>query len=135
MNEEILVPIVAMLSICTTLFALYYLRNKENMALIEKGINPRQNPAQAEPSSFQSLRYGLLFAGGGLGLLIAFLIDREIRHVWFEKYPYVDETGARLERTLRHTEDIPELYFALIILGAGLGLVMAYVIRRRMENK
>ena len=54
MLEEILVPIVAMLSICTTLFALYYLRNKENMALIEKGINPRQNHAQAEPSSFQS---------------------------------------------------------------------------------
>ena len=50
MLEEILVPIVAMLSICTTLFALYYLRNKENIAMLEKGITPRQNHAQAEPS-------------------------------------------------------------------------------------
>lgn len=130
--EEIVIPLVAITSICTTIFGLYYLRNKENMALIEKGMNPRQN--SSEPHSFQSLKYGLLFAGGGLGLLIAFLIDREVAKVYIEKYPYMNDLGQAAERTIRHKEDLPELYFSLIILGAGVGLVIAYMIRRKQER-
>lgn len=130
--EEIVIPMVAMTTICTTVFGLYYLRNKENMALIEKGMNPRT--ASAEPHSFQSLRWGLLFAGGGLGLLIAFLIDRQIARVWVEKYPYTNGEGVTVEQTVRHVEDNPALYFSLIILGAGIGLVTAYVIRKKNDK-
>jgi hypothetical protein len=129
MIEDILIPIVAMLSICTTIFALYYLRNKENMALIEKGMNPRFSPE--EPRRFSALKYGLTCAGGGLGLLVAFLIERGIAKEYVEKYPYKDDSGMIAERVMRHTEDFPQLYFAFIILGAGIGLVCAYLIMRK----
>ncbi len=134
MDEEIFIPIIAMLSICTTVFGLYYLRNRENMALIEKGMNPR-NATPEEPRRFSALKYGLMFTGGGLGLAIAFLVEWSIAKVTVEKYPETIN-GQLFERTFTNREDFPQLYFALIILGAGIGLVSAYLIMRKdMKNK
>lgn len=133
--EEIVIPIVAITTICTTIFGLYYLRNKENMALIEKGMNPRTSSPE-EPRRFSALKYGLMFAGGGLGLALAFLIEWSIATVTIEKYPMHLESGQIVEQTISHKEDFPQLYFAFIILGAGLGLVSAYLIMRKdMKNR
>lgn len=135
MDEEIFIPIIAMLSICTTVFGLYYLRNKENMALIEKGMNPR-NSSPEEPRRFSALKYGLMFTGGGLGLAIAFLIERALAKSYQVEVPYFESDQVQGLRTITRTEDFPQLYFALIILGAGIGLVSAYLIMRKdMKNK
>lgn len=127
--EEIIIPVVAITSICITLFGLYYLRNKENMALIERGINPR-SASPDEPRRFSALKYGLMFVGGGLGLAVAFLVERALAKVSIEKYPEELANGQVFERTITRTEDFPQLYFAFIILGAGLGLVTAYLLLR-----
>lgn len=127
--EELFVPIVAMLSICTTIFGLYYLRNKENMALIEKGMNPRTTSPE-EPRRFSALKYGLMFTGGGLGLAIAFLIEWAIAKTYQLEVPYYLD-GKETLRTLTRTQEFPQLYFAFIILGAGIGLVIAYLIMRK----
>jgi uncharacterized protein YneF (UPF0154 family) len=132
--EDIVIPIVAMTTICTTVFGLYYLRNRENMALIEKGMNPR-NASPEEPRRFSALRYGLMFTGGGMGLAIAFLIEWAIAKVHIEKVPFINEQGIREMNTIAIREDFPQLYFAFIILGAGLGLVSAYLIIRKDMKK
>lgn len=127
--EEIVIPIVAMTSICTTLFGLYYLRNKENMALIEKGMNPRTSSPE-EPRRFSALKYGLMFAGGGLGLATAFLLERALAKTYQRESPFYGDGPVQF-RMETFTEEFPQIYFALIILGAGIGLVSAYLIMRK----
>ncbi len=128
--EDIVIPIIAITTICTTVFGLYYLRNKENMALIEKGMNPRTSSPE-EPRRFSALKYGLMFAGGGLGLAIAFLIEWAIAKSYQVEVPYYESDTVQGLRTITRTEDFPQLYFAFIILGAGIGLVSAYIIMRK----
>jgi hypothetical protein len=117
MIEEILVPIV----ICTTMFALIfgivYLRNRENMALIEKGMNPRTGSSGPRP--FIYLKYGLLLVGAGLGLLIAYLIDNQMDHKAISP-------GGEV-----YYKDNPAIYFALIGVGGGLGLVISFLIEKK----
>ncbi len=73
---ESLVPIMIMLGMFTMIFGIVYIRSRENMALIERGLNPRN--AKATPRPFISLKYGLLFMGAGMGLLLAYIADHTI---------------------------------------------------------
>src|SRR5215203_6073624 len=101
--------IISSVALLATLFGMRYLRNKENMALIEKGINP--NVTDNRPAPYRSLKNGLLFVGAGIGLLAAFIIDLNIR-------------------TSRHDQN-PAIYFALIAIGGGLGLIISYAIEKK----
>lgn len=75
---ENLVPMVVMTGMFAMIFGIVYLKSRENMALIEKGINPKQT--QSRPRPFANLKWGLLFLGCGLGLLTAFIIDSMLPH-------------------------------------------------------
>jgi len=97
---------------------IFYLRSRENMAMIEKGMNPRQ-AARSIPRPFISLKYGLLLTGMGLGLFIARMIDVSTRH------KIITSSGDF------YYEDNPAIYFALIGLGGGLGLVISYLIEKK----
>lgn len=107
--------------VCTGMFAMIfgiaYLRNRENMSMIEKGMNPRQ--IKATPRPFISLKYGLLLIGLGLGLLTAFLIDSNMSH------RAVTPAGNVYDK------DNPAIYFALIGIGGGIGLVISYAIEKK----
>lgn len=103
-GSEILVPILVPLAAFAMVFGIVYLRTRENMALIEKGKDPRS------PRPYRSLKTGLLFMGAGIGLLIAYLIDRG---------------------SYRPHEDNAAIYFALIAIGGGLGLIGSYAIERK----
>lgn len=104
------------------------------MALIEKGMNPRTSSPE-EPRRYSALKYGLMFAGGGLGLAIAFLLERALAKSYQRETPYYGDGPVQFRMTT-YTEDFPQLYFALIILGAGIGLVSAYLIMRKdLKNK
>ncbi len=100
----------------TTLFGIYYLRNKENMALIERGINTRESYKKF--GSLTYLKYGLLMIGAGIGLLTAYLIDESMPKNSF---------GIGPER--------PALYFSLIGICGGIGLVISYFIERKEMGK
>lgn len=110
--SQTLAPIVMFLSMTSTVFGIYYLRNKENMALIERGINPRESYRKF--SSLTYLKYGMLFIGVGLGLLLAYIIDESMPHKGFQVGP-----------------DRVALYFSLIGICGGLGLVISYFIERK----
>jgi len=73
---ENLVPIVVMTGMFAMIFGIAYLRNRENMALIEKGLNPRTKDVRPQP--FVNLKWGLLLIGSGMGLLSAYIIDNTI---------------------------------------------------------
>ena len=100
--------IISSVALFATLFGMRYLRNKENMALIEKGINP--NTQENRPAPYRTLKAGLLFVGAGIGLFLAFLLDAYV-------FPESDKNTS--------------LYFSLIAIGGGIGLISSY----RVEKK
>ncbi len=89
------------------IFGIVYLRTRENMAMIEKGINPKEYSQR--PAPFRSLKTGCLLLGAGIGLLLAYIIAYNM--------PGTDEHAA--------------IYFALIAIGGGLGLITSYSIEKK----
>jgi hypothetical protein len=114
-GAEALVPVVIFAGGFAMIFGIYYLRTRENLAMLEKGFNPRQYANR--PAPFKSLKAGLLFLGAGLGLLLAYIIDlnmRGLNHVQNNDGP-----------------QNPAIYFALIAMGGGLGLIVSYFIEKK----
>jgi hypothetical protein len=109
-GPELLVPILVPLGAFAMVFGIYYLRTRENMALIEKGMNPKQFANR--PAPYRNLKNGLLFLGAGMGLLIAFIVDNSMNHSNFH-------------------DDNPAIYFACIAIGGGLGLIASYAIEKK----
>lgn len=103
-GAELLVPILVPLGAFAMVFGIIYLKTRENMAMIEKGLNPKTN----RPAPFRSLKTGLLFLGAGLGLFIAYMIDRNL-------------SG----------EDHEAIYFSLLAIGGGLGLIGSYAVEKK----
>src|ERR1700755_1138642 len=66
------------LSICAVIFGMRYMRNRENLAMIEKGLDPNLKPERPRPAPFRSLKWGLLLVGAGLGLFLAYLLDNTL---------------------------------------------------------
>lgn len=114
---EALIPLITSVAFFVTLSGYIYYRSRENMALIDKGINPRQNKALPKP--FGSLKYGLLLVGAGVGLAVAFLLDLNMKH------KTVQFGSSTIE------EGFEALYFAFIAIGGGVGLVISYVAERK----
>ena len=106
-GSEMMVAILIPISFFAMVFGVVYLFKKENLAMIEKGMNPKDK--MFRPAPFRSLKWGLLLLGAGLGLLIAFFVDMNL--------PYrVEPVG---------------IYFALIAMGGGLGLIGSYFVEKK----
>lgn len=105
---EMLVAVLIPLSFFALVFGIIYMHKRENLAMIEKGLNPKEFANRPVP--YRNLKWGLLLIGAGLGLLLAFLIDTVM-------LPY------RV-----HPEPV---YFSLIAIGGGLGLVASYRIEKK----
>jgi hypothetical protein len=105
---EYLVPITLFTAGFAMIFGIRYLINKERMALIERGINPKEG--QSAPKPFISLKIGLLLMGLGFGLLIALftVLTAKING---------DESAA--------------VYFGCVLIFGGLGLIISYVIEKK----
>ena len=114
-GEQVLVPITMFAGGFAMIFGIVYLKTRENMAMIEKGMNPKQYANR--PAPFKSLKTGLLFLGAGLGLFIAYMIDHNMVH--------------------NGDEDRAAIYFSLIAIGGGLGLIGSYMVEKKewMSNK
>ena len=106
-GSEMMVAILIPISFFAMVFGVVYLFKKENLAMIEKGMNPKDKLFR--PAPFRSLKWGLLLLGAGMGLLIAFFIDMNL--------PYrVEPVG---------------IYFALIAMGGGVGLIGSYFVEKK----
>lgn len=115
----VLIPIIFSVGLFALIFGIFYLRNKERMAMIERDINPSAPllPSKRQEINVTSLQFGLLLMGSGLGLFIAFLLDEL---VFTSRTHYVDSTS---------------IYFALIAIFGGLGLFISYLIERKTSQK
>lgn len=108
MNGEFLIPIVMFAGGFAMIFGIVYLKTRQNLAMIEKGMNPKEFANRPVP--FRNLKWGLLLIGAGIGLLLAFLIDTML--------------------IPRETEPVA-IYFSLIAIGGGLGLIASYKIEKK----
>ena|ERR1700744_3267248 len=112
-----LVPMVVMTSMCAMVFGIVYLHKRENMAMIERGMNPRQRRPRSSGFNTFTLTWGLLLIGAGLGLFLAYTLDI------FAFRVHADDDGN------------PAIYFALIAIFGGLGLFAAYYIEKNDAKK
>ncbi|WP_127133136.1 DUF6249 domain-containing protein [Pseudoflavitalea rhizosphaerae] len=115
--EATLVPVVLFLSMFGCLFGIVYMWRKENLVMIEKGLNPKEY----RPAPYKNLKWGLLMVGAGIGLFLSFLI--QVSKVFNLSE---DETGAYVA-----------MYFALIGIFGGLGLILSYRIEKKetLDNR
>src|SRR5512138_2393495 len=88
-------------------FGIFYLNTRQNMAMVEKGMNPKEAVRKSIP---RYLKWAMLFIGAGVGLLLAFLVDNYM--------------------ISRSVEPAP-VYFSFLAIGGGLGLLASY----KMEKK
>ena len=106
-NGELLIPILVPLGAFAMVFGIIYLRTRQNMAMIEKGMNPKEFANR--PAPYQNLKNGLLFLGAGIGLAIAYFLTQYVFH----------------------DDENPALWFAFIAIGGGLGLISSYKIEKK----
>lgn len=109
---EIFVPIVAMITTFGTIFGVFYIglttRNKERLALIEKGMDAKIFETKSKPMN--TLRIGFLFIGVAIGITLGYALS----------YLGMDEGAA---------------YTSMIFLFGGLGLVIHFFIEKKMKKE
>ena len=103
----ILIPIMVPLGFFALIFGIVYMNKKENLAMLEKGMNPKLFANR--PAPYKNLKWGLLLVGAGIGLLLAYFLTEYVTH----------------------DRENPALYFALIAIGGGLGLISSYRIEKK----
>jgi len=106
-GEEVLIPITMFAGGFAMVFGIVYLKTRENLAMLEKGFNPKEHANR--PAPYKNLKWGLLLIGAGMGLLLAYILDNYV-----------------FMRT-----DNEAIYFALIGIGGGLGLIGSYKIEKK----
>ena len=112
--------ILASLALGAVIFGWRYMRNKENMAMIEKGLDPKIS----RPAPYRSLTWGLLMVGAGLGLFIAYLLDNTLLYSIGHDIDKFDHEGHINGGNV-------SIYFALITIGGGMGLLGSYRIEKK----
>jgi hypothetical protein len=102
----IMIPIVALVGTFVMIVYLRKYENTERMAMIEKGVDPALFAKKQRGTNSGPLRASLLFIGGGLGLLVAYFLDRAF---------YMEEVA----------------YFSMLFIFGGLGLGAAYLVEEK----
>ncbi len=113
---EVLIPIIMFAGGFAMIFGIVYLRTRQNLAMIEKGMNPKEFANR--PAPYKNLKWALLLVGAGLGLFLAYLLDN---YVLYQQGRFDYHDSGR---------NAP-IYFALIAIGGGLGLFGSYRIEKK----
>ena len=111
MANDILIPLVVFAAIFGIVFVVVSARNRERMAMIEKGVNPKDFMAKNKPSVYGILKWALLLVGIGLGLFLGSLL---------ETYTEIPEEPA---------------YFACALFFGGLGLAIAFLVTKKVPDQ
>ena len=118
-HGEVLIPLVMFAGGFAMIFGIYYLRTRQNLAMIEKGMNPKEFANR--PAPYKNLKWALLLIGAGAGLFLAYLMDNYML----------------AGQSMNHDGKNVPIYFSLIAIGGGLGLFGSYRIEKKWwdENK
>lgn len=110
-GAEVLVPVTMFAGGFAMVFGIVYLKTRQNLAMIEKGMNPKEFANR--PAPYKNLKWALLLVGAGMGLFLAYLLD-----------------NYALQATKSDGGNVP-IYFALIAIGGGMGLFGSYRIEKK----
>lgn len=118
-HGEVLIPLVMFAGGFAMIFGIYYLKTRQNLAMIEKGMNPKEFANR--PAPYKNLKWALLLIGAGAGLFLAYLLDNYMLS----------------DHSFNHDGKNVPIYFSLIAIGGGLGLFGSYRIEKKWwdENK
>lgn len=111
-GAEVLIPLTIFGGGFAMIFGIAYLKTRENLAMVEKGMNPKEQVNR--PAPYKNLKWGLLLLGAGIGLFTAYFLD----HYVLTKRP-------------SHDDSIAFVYFALLAIGGGLGLIASYKVEKK----
>jgi hypothetical protein len=117
--EDVLVPIVVMVSMFGSLFGILYIyfttRNRERMAMIEKGIGAELFNSSPKQPRFTNwvLKLGMLVLGIGIGLAVAVFVA-----------PIFQDPIDKII-----------VYWAFILSFGGLGLICSFIIEKKMKKE
>ena len=119
---EVLIPITMFAGGFAMIFGIVYLKTRQNLAMIEKGMNPKEFANR--PAPYKNLKWALLLIGAGIGLFLAYLMDNYMLPTQLNKFGH-------------HGDENVPIYFALIAIGGGLGLFGSYRIEKKWwdDNK
>ena len=106
----LLIPIIATLGAFTMIIFLRKYQNDERMAMIAKGIAPPERLSR-EINPSNSLRWGFILIGFGIGLLM----------------------GSLLESVTDLNDDTA--HFSMIFIFGGLGLLASYFYQMNLDKK
>ena len=116
-DGAILIPILVPLGFFALVFGVIYMKSRENLAMVEKGMNPKEFANR--PAPYKNLKWGMLLVGAGIGLFLAYILDNYLL------------TNVNVHDGFRdHDRNVP-IYFALIAIGGGLGLIASYRIEKK----
>ena len=120
-GEEVLIPVTMFAGGFAMIFGIYYLKTRQNLAMIEKNMNPKEFANR--PAPYKNLKWALLLIGAGVGLFLAYILDN---YVLYHSY----------RNNFDNDHNAP-IYFALIAIGGGLGLFGSYKLEKQWwdENK
>ena len=111
MNEDFLIVLIIFAAIFGIVFVVAQARNRERMAMIEKGVSPKDFMTERRPNSYGILKWALLLIGIGFGLFIGSVLSA---------YTSINEESA---------------YFAAALFFGGAGLFGAFLIAKKAEDK
>jgi len=111
-DGEALIPMVVCSTMFAMVFGIVYLYKRERMAMIERGMVPRNYKQKVH--NYNTLKWGLLLIGAGLGLFLAYILDHTCL--------------AFMDTDREHN---PAVYFALIAIFGGAGLLISHLVERK----
>ena len=107
----VLIPFAFFALVFGSLYVHLTTRNKERLAMIEKGVNPEIFTQKSEPKSeYGSFKFGLFMIGIAIGIVAGYFLTEA----------GMDEVAA---------------YFSMIFLFGGIGLVVSFLLQVRLEKK
>lgn len=110
MAAEILIPFIVFSAIFGVFYVYINTRNKERMALIEKGADASLFTTKTRSYTNVTLKFGMLALGIGVGILAGALVAT---------YTVLPE---------------PVAYFSMIFLFGGLGLILNYLVEKNNKG-
>ena len=134
--DFIMVPVVCGIFVLGfyKLFELFVCK-KERLLIIEKMgekftpdmLENKINLSSVGNLSFSALKFGCLFVGLGLGLLVAYLICTTTLE------GYAEMSSDRFNGNLRET--ISVIYGACVLLFGGVGLLASFLVELKISKK
>lgn len=106
MQVEILVPLAFFALVFGSIYIFVTTRNKERLALIEKGANPELFKTKDSGSAFRTLKLGLFFIGIAIGIIGGYFL-----------------TNSGMEEE--------PAYFSMIFLFGGIALAASYFLQKK----